>query len=173
MFRHTYYDSPLGKIFLLAEDENIVGLWFVGQKYDRYHYEKIKSIEAPQDPSLQLGIQWLDAYFNGHNPSLSSLLLAPRGTPFFQEVWQILMQIPYGSITTYGDIAHAIAKKHNLSSMSSQAIGQAVGHNPISIMIPCHRVIAKNGNLTGYAAGIERKKALLFLEGAYHEKTCN
>ena len=108
--------------------------------------------------------KWLERYFNGENPSIKELPLAPQGNDFRQRVWDILCKIPYGETVTYGDIAKEIANSLGRKSMSAQAVGGAVGHNPISILIPCHRVIGVNGSLTGYAGGIERKKALLKLE---------
>ena len=104
---------------------------------------------------------WLDRYFRGEKPEISELSLAPIGNDFRQNVWKILCEIPYGEVITYGDIAKQIAKKRGLLHMSAQAIGGAVGHNPISIIIPCHRVVGANGNLTGYAGGINTKIKLL------------
>ena len=108
--------------------------------------------------------KWLDRYFAKENPSIKEIPLAPIGGEFRQKVWKILCEIPYGQTITYGEIAKRIAKQMNKEKMSAQAVGNAVGHNPISIIIPCHRVIGKNGSLTGYAGGIERKKMLLELE---------
>ena len=109
---------------------------------------------------------WLDRYFAGGRPSLCELPLAPAGSEFRQGVWSILCEIPYGEVTTYGDIAKKVAARMGNKSMSAQAVGGAVGHNPISIIIPCHRVVGSNGSLTGYAGGIKTKIKLLELEGA-------
>jgi methylated-DNA-[protein]-cysteine S-methyltransferase len=122
-------------------------------------------VEKDNIPGFAETKNWLDRYFAGKKPSISELQLAPIGSEFRQEVWNILREIPYGEVTTYGGIAKKIAVKMNLKSMSSQAVGGAVGHNPISIIIPCHRVIGTNGSLTGYAAGIAVKAKLLELEG--------
>ena len=108
---------------------------------------------------------WLDRYFAGENPQISELPLAPSGSDFRQMVWKILCDIPSGQTTTYGEIAKKIAARTGRSTMSAQAVGGAVGHNPISIIIPCHRVVGTNGSLTGYAGGIDKKIALLELEG--------
>jgi methylated-DNA-[protein]-cysteine S-methyltransferase len=109
--------------------------------------------------------RWLDAYFSGEKLSVD-FPLNPQGTPFRKAIWDLLLQIPYGTLTTYGDIAAKAAKQRGLSSLSAQAVGGAIGHNPVSILIPCHRVIGVTGNLTGYAGGLEKKRALLKLEGA-------
>ena len=108
--------------------------------------------------------KWLDEYFDGYNPSINRLKIAPEGTEFQKRVWQILCDIPYGQTTTYKSIAQTVAKQMNKPSMSAQAVGSAVGHNPISIIIPCHRVVGTDGSLTGYAGGLERKRMLLALE---------
>lgn len=164
MICKTYYDSPLGKILLAAKDDALIGLWIEGQKYYLGSWqEEIRENDTPQ--ILQKAKRWLDRYFEGEKPAISELRLAPQGSDFAQSVWKILREIPYGSTTTYGGIAAQIAKEQGKQRMSAQAVGGAVAHNPISIIIPCHRVVGKNGSLTGYAGGIDKKIKLLAHEG--------
>lgn len=161
----TYYDAPLGRMLLAADETNLKGLWWQEQMY---FADTIDLTYARRDdalPVLQDAKRWLDAYFAGQNPSLASIPLAPQGSTFRQMVWELLCQIPYGQVTTYGRIAQMVAERMHRAHMSSQAVGGAVGHNPISILIPCHRVVGSDGSLTGYAGGIERKKQLLEHEG--------
>ena len=160
----TNYQSPISAITLASDGENLTGLWMDGQKY---HGAGIIDIPTTQEnlPVFAQTKDWLDQYFEGEKPDLSSLPLAPFGSTFRCEVWKILCKIPHGEYITYGEIARQIAAKANKSRMSSQAVGGAVGHNPISIIIPCHRVIGANGNLTGYAGGIDKKIKLLVHEG--------
>ena len=165
MFYKTNYSSPLGSITLACDGNNIVGLWFEGQKY----FAGSIAGDMTEDNNLPVFNdvkKWLDRYFNGEKPAISGLPLAPIGGEFRQGVWSILRKIPYGKLTTYGEIAREMAVKMNKKSMSAQAVGGAVGHNPISIIIPCHRVIGANGSLTGYAGGVTIKAKLLELEGA-------
>ena len=165
MYYKTKYLSPVGLITLACDGNNLVGLWFEGQKY--YGGTIYNAMTEKNDfPIFDDTKKWLDSYFNGDNPAISKLSLAPIGGPFRQDVWNILCEIPYGKVTTYGDIANKVAAKMNRVSMSSQAVGGAVGHNPISIIIPCHRVVGANGSLTGYAGGVVTKAKLLELEGA-------
>ena len=155
-------ETPLGAITASAENNSLTGLWFIGQKYYPSGTESwINKSDYPVFKELKL---WIKNYFEGKNLSVCNIKLEPQGTVFQKEVWKILLKIPYGATTTYGEIAKQLARKKGLSSMSAQAIGGAVGHNPISILIPCHRVIGAAGNLTGYAGGIEKKEALLRLE---------
>lgn len=164
MYYKTTYESPVGLITLACHNNSIVGLWNEGQKY----YGSNISAEMVGKNDLQvlaLAKQWLDRYFAGEKPDISELPIAPIGGEFRQRVWSILCQIPYGQVITYGDIAKMVATKMNKTTMSSQAVGGAVGHNPISIIIPCHRVVGTNGSLTGYAGGIDIKVKLLELEG--------
>lgn len=163
MYYKTYYDSPLGKILLVCNETSLIGLWLKDQKY--------YSGTLAQDPILKNDhavlhtvILWLDAYFNLQKPTIYALSLAPIGSAFRQRVWKILCNIPYGKIVTYGDIAKQIASENNINTMSAQAVGNAVAHNPISIIIPCHRVVGAHGSLTGYAGGIDKKVYLLTLE---------
>ena len=161
----AHYESPLGSILLASDGENLIGLWMAGQKYfGDTVAEEIR--EKPNLPIFTAAQKWLDAYFAGKKPAVSELPLAPRGGDFRQAVWRILCEIPYGHCLTYGEIARRMATRLNKSSMSSQAVGGAVGHNPISIIIPCHRVVGTNGSLTGYSGGVAAKKRLLELEGA-------
>src|SRR5699024_662380 len=147
MYYKTTYTSPVGLLTLASDGDNIVGLWNEGQKY---HGAKIATemIEKDDIPIFDRVKKWLDQYFLAKKPDISELPLAPIGGEFRQTVWHILCQIPYGEVTTYGDIAKMVALKMNKSTMSSQAVGGAVGHNPISIIIPCHRVVGANGSLT-------------------------
>jgi methylated-DNA-[protein]-cysteine S-methyltransferase len=136
-----------------------------GQKYHGNTIFK-DMIENGDTSVFYTAKKWLDRYFAGGNPAVSELSLAPVGGEFRQKVWSILCDVPYGEVTTYGDIAKTMAVKMNKGRMSSQAVGGAVGHNPISIIIPCHRVVGSNGSLTGYGGGIAAKIKLLELEGA-------
>lgn len=153
-----HYDSPLGGILLAADEIGLTGLWFDGQKYFSRNLPP-DAIEQ-ETPVLAETKRWLTRYFAGANPGALPPL-HPAGSPFRQAVWEILLQIPYGQTITYGEIARQLASQKGLAHMSAQAVGGAVGHNPISIVIPCHRVVGTNGSLTGYAGGIERKKFLL------------
>lgn len=158
------YESPLGKILLAEKDGALVGLWLENQKYFLGTI-KNEEMQKMDTPVLQKTKSWLDRYFAGEKPSIAEVALAPEGSAFAKEVWEILCVIPYGKTRTYGEIAGEIARKRGQSSMSAQAVGGAVGHNPISIIIPCHRVVGARGNLTGYAGGIDKKIKLLSIEG--------
>lgn len=163
-FYKTEYKSPLGNITICCnEQENIVGLWFENQK----HFANNINGKITENNNLKIFIKtknWLDKYFAGNKPNIKEIPIEFIGTKFQKSVWKILYKIPYGKVITYGDIAKQIAKKKDIPKMSAQAIGGAVGHNPISVIVPCHRVIGKNGNLTGYAAGLDKKKKLLQIE---------
>lgn len=165
MYYITTYKSPVGKYTLACDErENLIGLWLEGQKY----FAGTIGTEISSNDKLEIFKRtknWLDRYFRGETPEISELPLKPIGNAFRQRVWQILCEIPYGEVYTYGKIAKIIAKERGVAKMSAQAIGGAVGHNPISIIIPCHRVVGANGNLTGYAGGIKTKIALLKHEG--------
>ena len=152
--------SPLGEIILASDGETLTGLWFAGQKYEG---ATLAPDHAEKDlPVFDETRRWLDVYFTGKDPGFSPPLRL-RGTDFRKTVWEILLTIPYGQTASYGEIAARIAQKTG-SAVSARAVGGAVGHNPISLIVPCHRVIGANGSLTGYAGGIDRKKALLALE---------
>ena len=159
----SVYSSELGDILLAADEIGLTGLWFFGQSYfaDTLPTEQI----AQETPILTQAREWLDEYFSGKEPDFTPTL-HPMGSPFRQEVWRILLQIPYGQTMTYGEIARQMEKLQNRPHMSAQAVGGAVGHNGISIIIPCHRVVGTKGNLTGYAGGLDKKMALLELEHA-------
>lgn len=161
---YTYhYHSPLGGITLSSNGTELTGLWFDGQKY--WGDILPKEYEQKQLPIFEQSITWLDIYFSGKVPDFIPPLLM-KTTPFRKAVWEILLTIPYGKTMTYGEIADSIAKQKGLVKMSAQAVGGAVGHNAISLIIPCHRVVGANGSLTGYAGGIDRKVQLLTLEKA-------
>lgn len=153
--------SPLGEVRLRSDGESLTGLWFVGQVNDA---KDISDIEMKNDlPIFGQVESWLESYFSGKQTSIT-IPLQPKGTSFQQRVWQILQEISYGETMTYGEIAQRIAQEKGVETFSAQAVGQAVGKNPISILIPCHRVLGKNGALTGYAGGVHRKEQLLQLE---------
>ena len=155
-----HYDSPLGGILLAADEQGLIGLWFDGEKY---FAEKLpETHEAGKTPALREAARWLDEYFAGREPDFTPLL-HPIGSPFQQAVWRLLLEIPYGWTTTYGALARRLAGENGC--MSAQAVGGAVGHNGISLIIPCHRVVGADGSLTGYAGGVDKKLRLLQLEG--------
>ena len=156
-----HYDSPLGGILLAADETGLTGLWFDGHKC----FARGLPAECVEQntPVLSEAKRWLDIYFAGQEPDFMPPL-HPIGSAFRRDVWDILLQIPYGQTTTYGEIARQLAAKQGLPRMSAQAVGGAVGHNEISVIIPCHRVVGTNGSLTGYAGGIDKKRKLLELE---------
>ena len=158
-----HYDSPLGGMLLAADEVGLTGLWFEGQKYfaDTLPQEHVQR----ETPVLAETRRWLDVYFSGREPDFLPPL-HPLGSPFRQAVWELLLQIPYGQTVTYGEIARQLADKQGIAKMSAQAVGGAVGHNEISVIIPCHRVVGTSGSLTGYAGGVDKKAALLKLERA-------
>jgi len=147
-----------------GEGKNLIGLWMKGQKYYGDTNGEMMT-ENNKVPIFEDVKKWLDRYFAGEKPCISELKLAPIGGEFRQAVWKFLCEIPYGEVVSYGQIAKKIAVKMKKESMSSQAVGGAVGHNPISIIIPCHRVVGSDGSLTGYSGGIKKKIKLLELEG--------
>ena len=161
------YHSPMGGILLAGDGNGLTGLWFEGQKYFARHLDKEQ--EEREIPLFELAKGWLDVYFSGREPDFS-VPLHLMGTAFQKEVWEILRSIPYGHTMTYGEIAKQLAEKRGLSHMSAQAVGGAVGRNPISILVPCHRVVGADGSLTGYAGGIDKKGRLLKLEGVDNRK---
>ncbi len=168
MYYETAYDSPLGGITLASDGEHINGLWFDGQKY----FGGLVPPERENAPGLEVfsaASDWLDRYFAGKRPDASELPLAPRGGAFRLLVWEILREIPWGQVTTYKRIAAEAAMRLQRPAMSAQAVGNAVAHNPISILIPCHRVVGTNGSLTGYAGGLDKKLWLLEHEGVRTE----
>ena len=162
------YMSGLGGILLAADETGLTGLWFEGQKYfadtlDPQNTEK-------ELPVLVQARQWLDIYFSGKEPGFR-VPVHVTGSKFQQKVWKFLSAIPYGQTTTYGAIARQIAVLDGVERVSAQAVGGAVGRNPVSIIVPCHRVVGSNGSLTGYAGGLEKKTALLKIEAGNREYT--
>ena len=156
------YTSPLGGITLLSDGEALTGLWFDGQK----HFPAALGHERTEKPLpvFEEAVKWLDLYFSGKDPG-STPKLSLCSTPFREAVWETLQSIPYGKTMTYGEIAARLAGKRGAGTVSARAVGGAVGRNPISLIIPCHRVVGANGRLTGYAAGVDKKRFLLSLEG--------
>lgn len=155
----AFYPSPFGTVTMTADETGLTGLWLPNQASNR----RENLPEAPELPVFQETRRWLDVYFSGREPDFLPPLHL-MGTAFQKSVWEILLTIPYGKTTTYGEIARKIAARQGKSSMSAQAVGGAVGSNPISILVPCHRVVGKSGNLTGYAGGLDKKVFLLQLE---------
>ena len=162
-----HYDSPLGGITLASDGEALIGLWIDGQKLSvdvlgQKHEEK-------RLPVFDETCRWLDIYFSGKDPGFTPKL-SMRTSAFRKKVWEIMLSIPFGQTMTYGEIAARIAREEGLKRMSAQAVGGAVGHNLISIIIPCHRVVGTNGDLTGYGGGIDKKVRLLQLEKALSDR---
>ena len=157
----NYYQSPLGNILLAADETGLTGLWFEGQKY--YAKGLNTDFMTKKIPVFEETKHWLDIYFSGNEPDFTPPLHLV-GNDFQEDVWKILLKIPYGCTTTYSGIAEKVAGRRGMKNMSAQAVGGAVGRNPISINVPCHRVIASNGSLTGYAGGIDKKIYLLEIE---------
>ncbi len=162
MIYYTEYLSPVGKLLIVSDGQNLTGLWIENQRF----YPTKLCHNGIRNNNLQIFNQtkkWLDNYFAGNQPAITQLSLIPYGTPFRQKVWQILCQIPYGHVSTYGEIAKQITETGQ--KMSARAVGGAIGHNPISIIIPCHRIIGTSGKSGGYAGGLDIKMKLLELEG--------
>lgn len=170
------YSSPIGDITLTSDGESLTGLWFETQRQyalalankDESEVKRNITIATTDEECrvkavFDITCRWLDLYFSGGMPAFSPPL-NPSGTEFQKQVWEILLTIPYGTTATYAEIARISARIRGQATMAAQAIGSAVGHNPISIIIPCHRVIGSNGSLTGYAGGLDKKKALLDTE---------
>lgn len=164
MLIQNNYVSPMGKLIILADDHTIKGVWFHDQKYLGADYD-LQAIPKGENKAILEVKDWLQRYFAGENPKVNLEMLAPEVTDFRRKVLEILVQIPYGQTTTYKAIAEQVAQLEGKERSSARAVGGAVGHNPISLLIPCHRVLGSKGELTGYAGGIERKIALLRLEG--------
>ena len=159
----TTNKSPLGQMTMASDGECLIGLWFDGQLRFASTINAGEAEENDTLPVFSQTKQWLDEYFSGKAPAFMPPI-RPQGTDFQQTVWQLLLKIPYGTTSTYRDIARKVAKERGIATMSAQAVGGAVGRNPISIIVPCHRIIGTDGTLTGYAGGIERKEKLLSLE---------
>ena len=156
------YPSPLGEITVASDGENIVGLWLEGQKYFAATLEgELREENLPVFDTVR---RWLDIYFSGGEPDFLPPL-APKGSEFRRAVWEQLLRIPYGQTVSYGEIAKQLEAETGRKT-SARAVGGAVGHNPVSVIIPCHRVVGANGSLTGYAGGVDKKIKLLELEKA-------
>ena len=162
MIQTAFYDAPYGRYVMAAEDGALTGLWLEGQKYFPSDLPEPSGEEAEIFARTR---RWLDAYFAGRQPDVSALPMAPKGSAFARRVWQLLLEIPYGQTATYGGLAKRLAEQRGLAQLSAQAVGGAVGHNPISVIIPCHRVLGAKNQLTGYAGGLDVKTFLLKLEG--------
>lgn len=154
------YLSSMGELTLVSDGNCLTGLWF-GQVR--------KDLKDKELSVFALTRKWLDIYFQGGIPNFLPPMRM-EGTAFRREVWDILLEIPYGRTVTYGEIAGQLAKRRNIEKMSAQAVGGAVGHNPISILVPCHRVVGSDGSMTGYGGGIDKKIGLLLLEGALNSR---
>ena len=163
MIYTSTYTTPIGDVLLASKNNELIGLWFEGQKYYLNSINEEMQVKNEEE-ILKKTKNWLDRYFKGEKPSIKEIKINPNGSDFRKEVWKILCKIPYGKTITYKEIAEKLAKEKGLKSMSAQAIGGAVGHNPISIIIPCHRVVGSDGKLTGYAGGLDKKEYLLKLE---------
>ena len=164
MYFYSTWDSPVGKLTLVGEEGALTGLWIEGQR--GFGNCMLNQAGGNDESELFMRVkQWLARYFQGENPDIHEIPLLLSGTHFQKQVWTLLCEIPYGKTTTYGALAEKIAQQMGKEHMSAQAIGGAVGHNPISIIVPCHRVVGADGSLTGYAGGIDKKRILLTLEG--------
>lgn len=159
MLYYAVLPSPVGELTLIAESNALIGLWFEGQQPNL-----TEAVMDPTNPILAASINWLKAYFDGKNPSAQDIPVRFYGSSFQKCVWNHLRRVPYGESVTYGEIANRIAKEFGKDKMSAQAVGNAVGANPISIIVPCHRVLGSGGKLTGYAGGLDKKRSLLELE---------
>ncbi len=158
------YLSPVGELTLVGEDDYLIGLFIEGQTIFSKYMNKLSFEENKDISTLNKVKKWLDDYFSFKQPNSRLIKLKLNGSEFQKRVWNLLLDIPYGEVRTYKELSEIIAKERNLKKMSSQAIGQAVGHNPISIIIPCHRVVGSNNKLTGYNGGIDKKIKLLNIE---------
>ena len=155
----TYYTSPIGRILILTDANALLGLWLENQKYFGAGYDLEQAQEEETEVSRRVSA-WLDAYFKGENPATDEIPLAPQVTEFRSKVLTVLQKIPYGQTATYSDILRDEYGKIG----SARAVGGAIGHNPISLLIPCHRIVGSDGKLTGYAGGLDKKAFLLKLE---------
>ena len=159
----SHYESPLGAMTMASDGEHLTGLWFDGQKYDRSTIND-DAVVQPHLPVFTQTAQWLDTYFKGTDPGFTPLI-SVEGSDFKKMVTSIMLSIPFGATSTYARIAAEVACRTGRTHMSAQAVGGAVGHNPIALIVPCHRVLASNGSLRGYAGGVDRKERLLEMEG--------
>lgn len=165
MYYHAVCTSPLGEIGLVCSESALVALWLPGQR------EFTGETVSEDHPVLNRSIRWLERYFAGQAPDPNELPLELQGSPFQTLCWELLLQIPYGTSRTYGDLAKDAAKKLGIPKMSPQAVGRAVGANPIAIIVPCHRCLGSGGALTGYAGGLHLKRQLLSLERIPYKET--
>ncbi len=165
----TEYGSVLGTLTIASDGSHITGLWIEGQKYFMRSLQG-EVVRCDQLETFEMARDWLTRYFAGKKPLPGELPLKPYGSGFACLVWELLCKIPYGEVTTYGALARQVADRLGVKSMSAQAVGGAVGRNPISILIPCHRVVGSDKSLTGYAGGLKKKRFLLTLEGALLEE---
>lgn len=159
----NHYESPLGAMTMASDGEHLTGLWFDGQKYDRSTIDGNAELE-PHLPVFTQTTQWLDTYFGGTDPGFTPPIRV-EGSDFKRMVTSIMLSIPFGATSTYARIAAEVARRTGRKQMSAQAVGGAVGHNPIALIVPCHRVLASDGGLRGYAGGVDRKEWLLKMEG--------
>ena len=159
----NHYESPLGAMTMAGDGEHLTGLWFDGQKYDRSTIDD-DAVLQPRLPVFTQTAQWLDAYFEGADPGFTPPI-SIEGSDFRKMVTSIMLSIPFGATSTYARIAAEVARRLGRKQMSAQAVGGAVGHNPITLIVPCHRVLASDGSLRGYAGGVDRKERLLEMEG--------
>lgn len=165
MYYYDVYDSPVGKLTIASNEQSIVGLWLDGQKYYMDVLEG-EECQKKETEAIKLAKNWLDRYFGEERPQIDELPIELIGSDFRKQVWQILSEIPYGEVVTYGDIAKRMAEQRGIEKMSARAVGGAVGRNPISVIIPCHRVVGADGSLTGYSGGVSIKARLLAFENA-------
>ena len=159
----SHYESPLGAMTMASDGEHLTGLWFDGQKYDRSTIDGNAELK-PHLPVFTQTAQWLEAYFGGTDPGFTPPIRV-EGSDFKRMVTSIMLSIPFGTTSTYARIAAEVARRTGRKQMSAQAVGGAVGHNPIALIVPCHRVLASDGGLRGYAGGVDRKEWLLKMEG--------
>lgn len=164
MYYYYHYQSSLGKLTIASDEEYIIGLWIEDQKYCM-DILKDRDCQEKETDVIKLAEEWLERYFKKENPPITDLPIKFIGSDFRKIVWEILTEIPYGTIITYKGIAQMVEYRNGINKMSAQAIGGAVSHNPISIIVPCHRVIGSNNNLLGYSGGLDNKMKLLELEG--------
>lgn len=157
-----YYKSPIGRILIMTDGSALLGLWLEGQKYYGAGYD-LEQAQQEETEVSQCIVAWLDAYFKGENPPTDEILLTPQVTEFRSKVLAVLQKIPYGQTATYSDVLRELQAEYGKIG-SARAVGGAIGHNPISILIPCHRIVGSDGELTGYAGGLDKKAYLLKLE---------
>ena len=160
----TYYASPIGRILILTDANALLGLWLEDQKYFGAGYDLEQVQQGETEVSRRISA-WLDAYFKGENPAIDEIPLAPQVTEFRSKVLTVLQKIPYGQTATYSDVFRELQTEYGKIG-SARAVGGAIGHNPISIIIPCHRIVGSDGKLTGYAGGLDKKSFLLELEAS-------